>query len=87
MSQYSTRPLRLSTVIAAIIVVPIHLGGYDKMFGAIPPAKLLLAPASNDGLKGSVPCTHGPPPLPTLTSSGTACVALVPLQLSNVVLD
>ncbi len=32
------------TVLAAIIVVPIHLGGYDKMFGAIPPAKLLLAP-------------------------------------------
>jgi solute:Na+ symporter, SSS family len=32
------------TVIAAIIVVPIHLGGYDKLFGAIPPAKLLLAP-------------------------------------------
>ena len=24
------------TVIAAVIVVPIHLGGYDKMFGAIP---------------------------------------------------
>ena len=32
------------TVIAAIIVVPIHLGGYGQMFGAIPPAKLLLAP-------------------------------------------
>jgi solute:Na+ symporter, SSS family len=31
------------TVLAAIIVVPIHLGGYDKMFGAIPAAKLLLA--------------------------------------------
>ena len=32
------------TVIAAIIAVPIHLGGYDKMFAAIPAAKLLLAP-------------------------------------------
>src|ERR1700722_12143315 len=32
------------TVIAAIIAVPIHLGGYDKVFSAIPPAKLLLAP-------------------------------------------
>ena len=31
------------TVIAAIIAVPIHLGGYDKVFSAIPPAKLLLA--------------------------------------------
>ncbi len=31
------------TVIAAIIAVPIHLGGYDKVFAAIPPAKLLLA--------------------------------------------
>src|SRR5579871_6860223 len=31
------------TVLAAIIVVPIHLGGYDKVFGAVPAAKLLLA--------------------------------------------
>ena len=32
------------TVFAAIVAVPIHLGGYDKVFSAIPPAKLLLAP-------------------------------------------
>jgi SSS family solute:Na+ symporter len=32
------------TVFAAIIAVPIHLGGYDKVFSAIPAAKLLLAP-------------------------------------------
>ena len=31
------------TVIAAIIAVPSYLGGYDKVFAAIPPAKLLLA--------------------------------------------
>jgi SSS family solute:Na+ symporter len=31
------------TVIAAIIVVPIHLGGYDKVFAPVPAAKLLLA--------------------------------------------
>jgi SSS family solute:Na+ symporter len=31
------------TVIAAVIVVPLHLGGYAKVFGAVPPAKLLLA--------------------------------------------
>jgi len=31
------------TVIAAIIVVPIHLGGYGKVFSPIPAAKLLLA--------------------------------------------
>jgi len=31
------------TVIAAIIAVPIHLGGYDKVFAAIPSPKLLLA--------------------------------------------
>ena len=31
------------TVGAAIIAVPIHLGGYDKVFAAIPSAKLLLA--------------------------------------------
>jgi solute:Na+ symporter, SSS family len=32
------------TVFAAIVAVPIHLHGYDKVFSAIPPAKLLLAP-------------------------------------------
>jgi SSS family solute:Na+ symporter len=31
-------------VIAAVIVIPIQLGGYGKVFAAIPPAKLLLAP-------------------------------------------
>src|SRR5271163_789856 len=31
-------------VIAAIVVIPIQLGGYGKIFAAIPPAKLLLAP-------------------------------------------
>ncbi len=31
------------TVIAAIIAVPLHLGGYDKVFSAVPAAKLLLA--------------------------------------------
>ncbi|HET8995156.1 MAG TPA: sodium:solute symporter [Acetobacteraceae bacterium] len=39
------------TVLAAIIVVPIHLGGYDKIFTAIPAPKLLLAhpPAGSYG--------------------------------------
>jgi solute:Na+ symporter, SSS family len=39
------------TVLAAIIAVPIHLGGYDRIFSAIPPAKLLLAtpPAGSYG--------------------------------------
>ena len=32
------------TVIAAAIVVPLHLGGYGKVFSPIPAAKLLLAP-------------------------------------------
>jgi solute:Na+ symporter, SSS family len=38
-------------VLAAIIAVPIHLGGYDRIFSAIPPAKLLLAtpPAGSYG--------------------------------------
>jgi SSS family solute:Na+ symporter len=31
------------TVIAAIIAVPLHLGGYDKVFSPVPAAKLLLA--------------------------------------------
>ena len=32
-----------ATVIAAVIVVPLHLGGYGKIFSAVPAAKLLLA--------------------------------------------
>jgi len=32
------------TVFAAIVAVPIYLGGYDKVFAAIPAPKLLLAP-------------------------------------------
>lgn len=35
------------TVIAAVIVIPIHLGGYDNIFNAIPDDKLLLAPPTN----------------------------------------
>jgi SSS family solute:Na+ symporter len=31
------------TVIAAVIIIPRELGGYDKVFAAIPPAKLLLS--------------------------------------------
>jgi SSS family solute:Na+ symporter len=39
------------TVFAAIIAVPLHLGGYGKMFAAIPAPKLLLAhpPAGSYG--------------------------------------
>jgi SSS family solute:Na+ symporter len=40
------------TVIAAIIAVPIHLGGYDKVFTAVPAAKLLLV-APPSGSSGS----------------------------------
>jgi solute:Na+ symporter, SSS family len=32
------------TVLATVIVVPIELGGYERIFAAVPPAKLLLAP-------------------------------------------
>ena len=36
------------TVFAAIIVIPIQLGGFGKIFAAVPPAKLLLAaPGAN----------------------------------------
>ncbi len=36
------------TAIAAIIVIPIQLGGFAKIFAAVPPAKLLLAtPGAN----------------------------------------
>ncbi|HEX3701828.1 MAG TPA: sodium:solute symporter, partial [Vicinamibacterales bacterium] len=33
-----------ATALAVVIVVPIELGGYGKIFAAIPPAKLLLTP-------------------------------------------
>ena len=32
------------TAFAAVIVIPIDLGGFGKVFAAVPPAKLLLAP-------------------------------------------
>lgn len=36
------------TAFAAVIVIPIQLGGFDKIFAAVPPQKLLLAvPAGN----------------------------------------
>src|SRR3984885_11738902 len=38
------------TVIAAVIWIPIKLGGYGAVFAAIPPAKLLLAPGPANAL-------------------------------------
>jgi len=38
------------TVIAAVIVVPIELGGYSKIFAAVPATKLLLAPPAPNAL-------------------------------------
>jgi SSS family solute:Na+ symporter len=36
------------TAFAAVIVIPIQMGGFDKVFAAVPPAKLLLAvPGAN----------------------------------------
>ncbi len=35
------------TVIAAVIVIPMHLGGYAKIFAAVPPEKLIFAPPAN----------------------------------------
>jgi SSS family solute:Na+ symporter len=32
------------TAFAAVVVIPIQLGGFGKIFAAVPPAKLLLAP-------------------------------------------
>ncbi len=38
-----------ATIIAAVIVIPAQLGGYAKIFAAVPPEKLLLKlPSSND---------------------------------------
>jgi SSS family solute:Na+ symporter len=38
------------TVIAAVVVIPIQLGGYDKVFSAVPATKLLLAPSPANAL-------------------------------------
>lgn len=38
------------TVLAAIIIIPTQLGGYDKVFQAVPPAQLLLPPAPDHSL-------------------------------------
>jgi solute:Na+ symporter, SSS family len=38
------------TVIAMVIVIPIELGGYGKMFAAIPLDKLILAPPTGNNL-------------------------------------
>jgi SSS family solute:Na+ symporter len=38
------------TVLAAIIIIPAQLGGYGKMFAAVPPAQLLLPPAQDHSL-------------------------------------
>ena len=38
------------TVIAAIIIIPIELGGYASIFAAVPPAKLILAPPPANSL-------------------------------------
>ncbi len=40
------------TVFAALVVVPWRLGGYGAVFDAVPPAKLLLAPAGPATLGG-----------------------------------
>lgn len=38
------------TIIAAIIIIPAQLGGYDKIFAGLPEQKLLLKPATSDNL-------------------------------------
>lgn len=43
------------TAFAAVIIIPIQLGGFDRIFAAVPPAKLLLAmpPANSTGAYGN----------------------------------
>jgi len=38
------------TVLAAIIIIPAELGGYDKVFDAVPPAQMLLPAAPDHSL-------------------------------------
>ena len=39
-----------ATVLAAVIVIPSELGGYGKIFAAVPPKSLLLPPAPSGSL-------------------------------------
>ncbi len=43
------------TVIAAVVVIPAKLGGYGKVFDAVPPQKLILAPAAVHGVRVARP--------------------------------
>ena len=38
------------TVIAAVVIVPLKLGGYGKIFAAVPPEKLIFAPPKDGNL-------------------------------------
>ena len=38
------------TVIAAVVVIPMKLGGYAKIFDAVPPAKLILTSPKGQNL-------------------------------------
>ena len=38
------------TVIAAVVIIPMKLGGYEKIFDAVPPAKLILTPPRGGNL-------------------------------------
>ena len=40
------------TIIVAMIVIPAQLGGFGAIFGAVPPAKLLLKPPDAESLNG-----------------------------------
>ncbi len=43
------------TVLAAIVIIPSELGGYDKVFAAMPAKQLLLAPAPAGNLGAGLP--------------------------------
>ena len=38
------------TIFAAIVIIPVKLGGYGAIFAAVPPEKLTLKPPSGDTL-------------------------------------
>jgi SSS family solute:Na+ symporter len=65
------------TVIAAVIVIPLKLGGYGKIFDAVPAAKIILTPPSGQSLGQYVA-------YPTLALGSALALFLYPHSMTGV---
>jgi solute:Na+ symporter, SSS family len=65
------------TVIAAVVVIPSHLGGYAKIFAAVPPEKLILTPPKGGNLNQFAS-------FPTLAFGSALALFLYPHSMTGV---